>query len=293
MWFNHDELGGRKSHGWKRGSGHRQILHVSASASSQKKVRMRRTAVFVLVFVTIIVLAGVIWAGVVTVGRALFTRNDRFAITNLDIKAGDVTTADLIKEYTGIKEGTGLFEMNIEKVRRDFLRSTPHVKSMEIVRQLPGTMKIAIVERIPVARIGTMGSLVVDEEGSVFWHRTAAPGLPVIAGYKGEPLQPGATVSGMVQAAIEALDVCEDPAFGMSVDSIDIGDSAYLGLHANCAGKAREIDVAWKGMGRRTAESRRHLYEKLGQVAQTLQSVQGRKMLKINATYEDGRISGE
>jgi hypothetical protein len=293
MWFNRDELGGRKWSGWKKRSGHRQVLHVSASASSQKKARMRRTAVFVLVPVIAIVAAGTIYFGIVSAGRAMFTANERFAITNLDIRAGDVTTVDLIKEYTGIKEGMCLFEMNIEQVRRDFLRSTPHVKSMDIVRQLPGTMKIAIVERVPVARIGTMGSMVVDEDGCVFWHRTAAPGLPVIAGYKGEPPQLGATVSGMAQAAIEALDVCEDPGFGMSVGAIDIGNDGYLALYANCAGTKREIDVAWKGMGKRTAESKRHLSERLSRVAQTLQSVQGRKMLKINATYDDGRITGE
>ena len=293
MWFNDDELGGRKWSGWKKRSGHRQILHVNASASSQKKARMRRTAVFVLVPTVGIVLIVVIWAGIVTVGRAMFTRNERFAITNLDIRAGDLITRDLVKEYTGIKEGTGLFEMNIQKVRDDFLRRTPNVKSMEIVRQLPGTMKIEIVERIPLARMGTLGSLVMDEEGCVFWHRTAAPGLPVITGYTGEPLQPGATVSGIAQAAIEALEVCEDPAFGISVESIDIGSDGYLALHGNCAGTKREIDVAWKGMGKRTAESKRHLYERLSRVAQTLQSGQGRKMVKINATYDDGKISGE
>jgi 50S ribosomal subunit-associated GTPase HflX len=79
----------------------------------------------------------------------------------------------------------------------------------------------------------------------------------------------------------------------MSLDSIDIGSDGYLALHANCAGTKREIDIGWKGMGKRTAESKRHLHERLGRVAQTLQSVQGRKMLKINATYDDGRISGE
>jgi hypothetical protein len=293
MWFHDDELGGRKWAGWKKKSRSRQILQVNATRSAQKRARMRQTSVYVVVPVAVAVLALLIWLGAVQTGRALYSQNDRFKLTNLEIKCGDVINRDLIKEYTGIKEGMNLFGMNIQTVRDHFLRITPNVKSMEIERVLPDTLKITVTERIPLARMGSTGGYVVDDEGYIFF-RAAMRGLPMIMGLKGEPLPLGMKVDGMAMAAIEVVEMSEDPRFNMNIENISIDSEEYLSLHAICGETAKDIKLAWKGMGKKTPDSKRRLFEKMSSLVKVNQSDKGRKLSKLNATYDDpGKVTGE
>jgi len=291
MWFDDDRIMGRRLGGRKAG----QVLQVNATLRAQRKAGMQWTAILVLVPVALVTAGIVGWFGIKAVGGALYSSNNRFKLTNLEIKAGEVVTTDLVKEYTGICEGMNLFAMNISKIRNDVLKCVPNIKAMHITRVLPNTLKIETVERIPVARLGLTGKLVVDDESYIFWQKTAARSLPAITGYRDrtESLHAGMQLKGMGLAALEVLDACDDPRLGITVDSIDVESEEYLLVNMNHSGVETQVKLSWVGMGRRTPDSKRRLIEKLTFCAQTFLSEQGRRLQKLDATYDGGRIYGE
>jgi len=286
MWFDDEETSGKRLLSRKRNARRAPILKVNTRLRVQKKTKMYRIAVFVLVPAVIAAASVLLWFGVCMAGRLLFSSNDRFRIVNLEIKEGEVITGDLIREYTRISEGMNLFEFDIGNIRDAFLRRSPNVKSMEISRYLPDTLKIEVVERTPLARIGWRGHLVTDREGFVFGFRSGLRGLPVITGYRARNLRPGRRVGGMALAALEVLDACDNPTLGINVESVETGNADYLVLRLS---DRKSVKLSWDKMGRMTRESRRLLRGKLGRLARTLQSEHGRRLTKIDATL-DNRI---
>jgi hypothetical protein len=248
-------------------------------------------AVFVLVPVAVLAACAALWLGVRWGAAMMFWRNDRFAIRHLDIRAGTVITADLVREYTRIEEGMNLFAVDIGAIRRAFLQQAPNVRSISIARQLPDTLQIEIVERVPLARIGRRGFLVTDREGSVFGVRSPPVGLPYISGYRGPALRPGDRLAGMAQAALEVLDVCDNPRLGLRVESVEVHRDDYLVVRLVFDDRMREVDLAWDDMGRRTKASRRRLLERLEWVKRTLESPRGANLSHLDATFAD-RIVG-
>jgi hypothetical protein len=291
MWFDDDKMLGRRLGGKRAG----QVLQVNATLRAQRKAGVQWTAIFVLVPVALVILGIVGWFGLRAVGGALFFRNDRFTLTNLEIKAGEIVTADLVKEYTGIHEGMNLFSMNIGRIRNDLLKRVPNIKAMHITRVLPNTLKIEMVERIPVARLGVAGKLVVDDEGFVFWQKSATGNLPAVTGYKDkdEALHAGMRLKDMGLAALEVLEACDDPSFGVTVKSIDAGNEEYLLVDMIHFNVETQVKLSWVGMSHRTPDSKRRLLEKLTLCSQTFLSEQGRRFRILDATYDGGRIYGE
>ncbi|MBK5258552.1 MAG: FtsQ-type POTRA domain-containing protein, partial [Thermoanaerobaculia bacterium] len=79
--------------------------------------------------------------------------------------------------------GLNLFQIDIARVQND-MRSLPWVSRIEIEKKLPGTLRMRVVERIPVALVQQGRELnYVDEHGIAFARLTPAvgdPDLPLI-----------------------------------------------------------------------------------------------------------------
>lgn len=210
MWFHEIETYKRPWFAKRRNRRQRAILSVNALLSAQRDASTRRLAVFVLASTVIAGIAVLGWLGLRGFGKLLFLENDRFKLVKLDIKSGEVITEDLIREYTNIKEGMNLFGFDIGEVRDNFMRGVHNVKTMEISRRMPDTIKIEVMERTPLARIGKNENLMIDDAGFVF----ALPGRrqrnePLITGYRGPTLKPGDMVQGLARDAMWMLDACQ------------------------------------------------------------------------------------
>lgn len=268
-----------------RSSGRNTILKVNTRFVDKKNSQK----VGVGVFLSVVVIGATIalWMGISFTGRVLFSKNDRFQIKNLNIQEGTVITADLIKEYTQIKEGMNLFAFDIAKVRQDFIRHSPNVKSMEIRRQLPDTLHVRIVERVPVARIGRKSPFVADSEGYVFGLRAGYQALPVITGYRDPSLRPGSRLCGMSLAALEVVEACYDQRIGLHIDEVEVNNPEHIVLYVPDGAKIKEVTLSWRNMGKRTTESRQELAKKLSRVVESMQSEDGRQRSRFNATLDD------
>jgi cell division septal protein FtsQ len=223
MLFDDTDVHGRRLGRSDRGR-RKQVLNVRGGGTAGAHSPGYRLAVLVLVPVVLAGLVVGLWFGARWSGRMLFSRNDRFRIARLDITAGQVITAPLIREYTGLQEGLNLFAADIGAIRRTLLRRTPVVRSMTISRLLPDTLTIEIVERQAVARLGRRGSLVVDGSGMIFSRRDGQRHLPVLVGLSEGRMKPGERVQGAGRDAAWLLDLCEQTGIDRDVvvSAIDV-----------------------------------------------------------------------
>ncbi|MEA2163962.1 MAG: cell division protein FtsQ [Thermoanaerobaculia bacterium] len=121
------------------------------------------------------------------------TRGDsRFAVKTIEITGATHTPRASIDAITQSYIGVNLFKIDIGQLRRD-LRALGWVKRIEAEKSLPDTLRIRIVERVPVALASVSGRIAyVDDEGVPFAELSPAVGdsdLPLITNASGAEMQ--------------------------------------------------------------------------------------------------------
>ena len=240
MWFRRKD--GGKEDGPRKGG----------SSARPREPRPRvRTSVPKIAWVPMAALVGLgltawlVWK----IGEWMFWGNPDYTLRKLVVQVeGQVITINHVREYTGLREGTNLFAVNLSRVRADFLKKTPIAKSIVIQRQLPDTALVTVIERIPLARLGRGSSLGVDREGYVFSLRNGTREFPVISGNFDNAVRPGSRVDQSVLNAIEALDACNRIKAGeqVKIASLDVSSKEYLDLYLAAGERVR---LAWAGLG--------------------------------------------
>jgi len=106
---------------------------------------------------------------------------------------------------SGVRPGEPLVRVDIMSVRQRLL-THPVVKDVSVVRELPDTLRILVVERMPAAAVLGGGFAIVDGEGVVLSREDVFSGeFPVITGIENIP-SPGV----VADEAVFALEVIEE-----------------------------------------------------------------------------------
>ena len=130
-------------------------------------------------------LAAVVWVGDQTVRYARST--EAFAIREIIVE-GNAQLKDIdVRRAARLQIGWNIFEVSAEEAR-NHLKQHPWVEDATVVRRLPGRVRIAIVERKPVALVALDQLYLVSEEGAVFKRLGVDDpvNLPVITGIASE-----------------------------------------------------------------------------------------------------------
>jgi hypothetical protein len=299
MWLEDEVISGRKLGSVRRRRGGPVTVNLrrgKAAASEGGKgaeAAVRRAlgplAYALLVPLAIALVAGGVWFGLRSVTASLFRHNVRFTITRLQIRGDSPIVGDFIREQRGIREGTNLFAFDAEALRREFLERAPSYRSMRITRVLPDILNIEVTPRVPVARLvlGWRDMLVADREGAVFATAGYTGHLPAITGCRDRTLEPGRGVRGIAVAAVQVVDVCDNPQLGIKVQEVRLDGDDRLTLVAQYGGYVRRIRLSWDGMGSTGTEPRKSLLSKLGRWVQVMQTPQGADHTEFDGTYPD------
>ncbi|MCK5529426.1 MAG: FtsQ-type POTRA domain-containing protein [Kiritimatiellae bacterium] len=247
---------------------------------AKAKVAVSVVSLVVLVSLAVGLLAGSRW-----IVAKLYSRNSTFVIKHIEIKGSLMMSPALVREYTKLDEGLNLFAINIKQIRNDFLRRSPSVKFMDISRDLPDTLEINIIERIPLAKLGKRGPLVVGRYGMIFVFKGPTSQLPVLWGYDSRRARPGVKVFGIAQAALETLRaIDEDPSLGLDVARVNVSHKDHLFLHLT---DGKVIKLAWNDMGMQTDISQQELLKVLDKVSIALHSKRGMNLILLDATLDN------
>lgn len=151
-----------------------------------------------------------------------------FAINNITVvdlaRATSLTTGDLLRLY----KGRNIFDVDIGSISSRIKGDYPVVKEVAVKRVMPGSLKITVVPRIPVAKVKMREYFPVDKTGMVLSPDMRSERVPVIVGVSswlrprvGERLK-----SLQLTSAFGLIDALKEGSFlsGYEVSVIDVSN---------------------------------------------------------------------
>ena len=126
--------------------------------------------------------------------QKVFIENDEFQLQEIHLETNGLMTEECFAELTELDLSASVFAFRLSDARRK-LEERPGILEADVGRRLPGTLKVTLIERTPVAWIECDGlgivardvekGLLVDREGVVLpcepWWVDAVAVLPVAA----------------------------------------------------------------------------------------------------------------
>jgi len=229
-----------------------QVLDVKLRSSRKLAARTRVAGIAFsvaagTVFCLFLLLRGGEWA----LNRLVY-ENKSFAIQNIDIQTDGVIAIDQLRRWCAVTPGQNLMALDLARVKHD-LELAPLIQSASVERVLPGTLRIRVAEREPVAQVtvarpspgGAIEFAVfqMDAEGYVIvpidarQSRTpAGPNpaeepLPAITGLNVAELRPGRRVElPQAQAALRLIAAFDSSPMPTLVDlkRVDVSSPSVL-----------------------------------------------------------------
>ena len=217
MWFRREPKNRRLSH--------RHVLDVKLRSRQVRATRMRLGAVALAVTLGTVFGLYLFWrVGAWALDKFVY-ENSEFAIRRVDVQTDGVISPDQLRRWSGVRPGNNLMALDLVSVKRN-LELVSTIGSVSVERVLPGTLRIRVTERQPVAQVdvpraGAANGIQVtvfqlDADGYVMQpldpRLCVIPlgqirdQLPVIAGLNVYQLQPGQRVeSPQVRAALQLI----------------------------------------------------------------------------------------
>jgi cell division septal protein FtsQ len=124
-----------------------------------------------------------LWRGGDALIKHKIYENPFFAIERLEVETDGVLAAEQIRTWAGVRPKDNLMALDLARVKRD-LELVPAIEGVVIERVLPGTLRIRVTEREPIAQIlfprlpnGEGGIYTLDANGC-FMFRSPPRALP-------------------------------------------------------------------------------------------------------------------
>lgn len=129
---------------------------------------------------------GVWW----TYGQA--TTSPYLAVTEVSVAGAQRVAKEEVLSASGINQGQNIFSFSKDEVATR-LKANPWVETVDINRELPGTVEITVKEREAIALVKLESLYVMDANGVIFKKYSAEEGLdlPVVTGLSRESLASG------------------------------------------------------------------------------------------------------
>lgn len=205
MWFRRQQK--------NRRLGRRHVLDVKLRSSQVRATRMRLGAVALGVTFGTLFGLYLFWrAGEWALDKFVY-ENSVFAIRRIDAQTDGMIAPEQLRRWSGVRLGENLMALDLGSVKRN-LELVSTIGSISVERVLPGTLRIRVTERQPVAQVdvprpGPGGGIEVtvfqlDADGYVMQpldpRQCVIPlaqirnQLPVITGLNAYQLEPGQRV---------------------------------------------------------------------------------------------------
>ncbi len=208
-----------------RRSGERQfVLDVKLRTRQMRLARWRKAGTGLAGVMALAVCALLFWRGEEWFLKDAVYENPAFAIRRVEVRTDGVLAPAVIRRWAMVRPGQNLLALDLMRVKRDLEMYSP-IAGVSVERVLPGTLRIFVAERQPVAQAITLQPLRgggfnalthdFDETGVVMqpldpaWRLTPAPAnalLPTLTGVPPKDLNPGHQAeSPQVLAALRLL----------------------------------------------------------------------------------------
>ncbi len=218
--------------------GRAHVLDVKLRSSQVRAARARRIIIGLgICFGTVLGLYAAWCLGEFALNQLVY-ENKSFAIQRIEVQTDGVISADQLRRWSGVRNGQNLLALDLAHVKRD-LEMQAMIESVSVERILPGTLRLRVSEREPIAQVTVpvprpgggldLKTFHIDENGWVMLpldpRQRATPAaqsddqLPLILGINASDLQPGRKLdSAQVQAALKWIGQFESSSMANLVD---------------------------------------------------------------------------
>lgn len=194
------------------------LLDVKVRSHKASEHRNKRILVIASkVLLAVLICAGIFW-GIRYGSQRLFFENPDYQLTKIEVQTDGTLQRDQVLRAADLREGVNIFSVNLASVHERLLQ-LPQVDEVQVVRNMPGEIRVQIVERKPIAWItsddnisnpfASDAAFLVDARGVLMREKKLLPeylGRPVIVGCAAESLSAGRTVDSFeAKAALELL----------------------------------------------------------------------------------------
>jgi cell division septal protein FtsQ len=230
--------------------GERQfVLDVKIRTRQMRVARWRAAGAGLAGVLALALFALVFWRGGQWFLADAVYENPAFAIQHVEVRTDGVIAPAVIRSWAMVRPGQNLLSLDLMRVKRDLEMYSP-MAGVSVERVLPGTLRICVTERQPVAQAITLqprrggGFDAVthdfDETGVVMqpldpaWRLTPVPSnalLPTLTGVPPKDLNPGHQAeSPQVLAALRLLtELDRSPMAGLAeLQSINVASPEIL-----------------------------------------------------------------
>ncbi len=194
-----------------------KIYYSKTRSKTAKKMVVRRGLVILLLAATSLALLFGIYKSLQYTGSLFLSRNPKFELKAINITTDGRLPPEFFCARAGLHVGTNLFALDFDVLRRK-LEDVPLVESVTIVRKLPDTLNISIIERVAVAQVRWNPHalpFLVDRHGVIMPTTRNGQSLPLIEGLNPKNLRPG--------------DRVENPGIRQCLDILAAADQLSLG----------------------------------------------------------------
>ena len=147
---------------------------------------------FCKVLLALVLVSGAGW-GVQTGMQKFFIENEEFQLRHVDLESSGEMTAEDFLQLCELELDSSIFSLRLRELKAKLLER-PGIESAELSRRLPGTLRVRLVEREPIAWLecrplgivgrNPTGGILLDRTGVCFpcdfWVEEKARPLPVL-----------------------------------------------------------------------------------------------------------------
>jgi cell division protein FtsQ len=228
----------RKRKTTNRRLGRVRVLDVKLRSSQVRAARARRAIIALGVSFGAVLGIYALWClGGFALNKLVY-ENRSFAIRQVDVQTDGVISPEQLRRWSGVRTGQNLLALDLPQVKRS-LEMVPVIESVSVERILPGTLRLRVREREPVAQVelpvpragGGFDLKVYQLDANAYVmlpldpRQRAVPAtqadeqLPLILGINASDLQPGRKLeSAQVQAALKWIDAFESSSMANIVE---------------------------------------------------------------------------
>ena len=241
-WWN--MFGRNKSRNRRRRS--QKVLDVRLSVDKRRRAQVKMASKIAGIALVLLVLFLGAWRGGGWLLRVALYENKAFSVETIDIRTDGIIEIIQLRNWAGVNKGDNLLGLDLISVKRELERN-PHVKYAAVDRVLPGTLRLRVAERKPVAQVVLYrrkadggfkrATYQLDADGYVTQKmsgeqaRKQRAWLPLLTGLDSRELLPGRAVNHeQVRSALKLIECFgRSPMAGLAtLQQIDVSASQTL-----------------------------------------------------------------
>jgi cell division septal protein FtsQ len=139
----------------KKKNRRRERRHVLDVKLSSNQIRRRRaqflvSALFAVAFLTLTIYG--LWRGGWWAAQRFVYHNEQLRIRNFEVRTDGVIDTSHLRRWAGVKPDDNLFAVDLGAIKRR-LEMNGMIRQASLDRVLPGTLRLQVNEREPVARV--------------------------------------------------------------------------------------------------------------------------------------------